>query len=103
MTDSEMLARLKRRLELTGNERDELLFDLLADANALMLAFMNRETMPAALHPAQCALAAALYNRLGMEGESRRSEGNVSMTVETLPADITAQLLPYRLAKAVSL
>lgn len=103
MTLSDMISRLKRRLQLTDNAQDELLNDLLADAHALMLAYMNRTELPEALHTAQCQLACILYNRLGMEGESSRSEGNVTMTVDTLPDEIVAQLMPYRLCRAVML
>ena len=49
MSISELLTRLKRRLNITGEEKDELLCDLLADAHALMLAFMNRTELPEAL------------------------------------------------------
>ena len=103
MTLSDMMARLKRRLQLTGNAQDELLNDLLADAHALMLAYMNRTELPDSLYAAQCQLACILYNRLGMEGESSRSEGNVTMTVDTLPDEIVVQLMPYRLCRAVML
>ena len=103
MTLTEMLARVRRRLQLTDDKQDELLCDLLADASALMLGYLGREELPPALEGVQCQLAAILYNRLGMEGEARRSEGGVSITVDTLPADITAQLTPWRLGKAVML
>ena len=103
MTLSEMLARLRRRLQLTDNSQDELLIDLGADASALLLGYLGREELPTALEGVQCRLAAVLYNRLGMEGESRRSEGGVAITVDTLPADIAAELAPWRLGKAVRL
>ena len=80
MTLNEMLLRLHRRLGISTGAQDELLTDLLADANALMLAYLNRAELPAALENAQCQLAVLLYNRLGMEGESAHSEGGVSRT-----------------------
>lgn len=103
MTAQEMILCLRRRLELADGQQSDLLCDLLADANALILGFTNRTEMPPALERVQCALAATLYNRLGMEGERSRSEGGVSITVDTLPGDIVAQLLPYRLARVVTL
>ncbi|MBQ1945808.1 MAG: phage head-tail connector protein [Clostridia bacterium] len=103
MSISELLTRLKRRLNITGEEKDELLCDLLADAHALMLAFMNRTELPEALFPALIRLACILYNRLGIEGESHHSEGSVSMTVDSLPQEITLQLMPYRLLRTVIL
>ena len=103
MSISELLTRLKRRLNITGEEKDELLCDLLADAHALMLAFMNRTELPEALFPALIRLACILYNRLGIEGESHHSEGSVSMTVDSLPQEITLQLMPYRMLRTVIL
>ena len=103
MSISELLTRLKRRLNITGEEKDELLCDLLADAHALMLSFMNRTELPEALFPALIRLACILYNRLGIEGESHHSEGSVSMTVDSLPQEITLQLMPYRLLRTVML
>lgn len=103
MSISELLTRLKRRLNITGEEKDELLCDLLADAHALMLAFMNRTELPEALFPALIRLSCILYNRLGIEGESHHSEGSVSMTVDSLPQEITLQLMPYRLLRTVIL
>ena len=88
MTLNEMLLRLHRRLGISTGAQDELLTDLLADANALMLAYLNRAELPAALENAQCQLAVLLYNRLGMEGERARSEGGVTLTVDTLPEDV---------------
>ena len=75
MTLNEMLLRLHRRLGISTGAQDELLTYLLVDANALMLAYLNRAELPAALENAQCQLAVLLYNRLGMEGERARSEG----------------------------
>lgn len=103
MTLNEMLLRLHRRLGISTGAQDELLTDLLADANALMLAYLNRAELPAALENAQCQLAVLLYNRLGMEGERARSEGGVTLTVDTLPEDVLFQLRPYRLCRAVRL
>ena len=103
MSISELLTRLKRRLNITGEEKDELLCDLLADAHALMLAFMNRTELPEALFPALIRLSCILYNRLGIEGESHHSEGSVSLTVDSLPQEITLQLMPYRLLRTVIL
>ena len=103
MTLSDMMARIKRRLGIADRAQDELLNDLLADANALMLAYMNRTVVPESLHSAQCHLACMLYNRLGMEGEKSRSEGEVTMTVDSLPEEIVSQLKPYRLCRAVTL
>jgi len=103
MSISDLLTRFKRRLPADAQPQDELLCELLADANALMLAYLNRTELPEALLPALLRLSCILYNRQGMEGESRRSEGDVSMTVDSLPPEIIIQLIPYRLGRTVAL
>lgn len=103
MSISDLLTRFKRRLPPDARPQDELLCELLADANALMLAYLNRTELPEALTPALLRLSCILYNRQGMEGESRRSEGDVSMTVDSLPPEITVQLMPWRLGRTVAL
>ena len=59
MTLNEMLLRLHRRLGISTGAQDELLTDLLADANALMLAYLNRAELPAALESIE---SHAFYN-----------------------------------------
>lgn len=103
MSISHLLTRLKRRLPAQAQSQDELLCELLADANALILSYLDRTELPEALTPALLRLSCILYNRQGMEGESCRSEGSVSMTVDSLPREITAQLAPYRLGRTVRL
>lgn len=103
MSLSELLMRLKRRLGSDCTVSDDTLCELLADAHALILAYTNRTELPEALTPALLRLSCMLFNRLGMEGESRRSEGGVTMTVDSLPAEIVCLLNPYRLMRTVSL
>ena len=43
-----MLERLKRRLELVGNDRDELLGDLLEEAEQYILGYTGRRVLPRA-------------------------------------------------------
>jgi len=78
MTATELLSRLRRRLGIADDSQDDLLMDLLADANAMILTYIRRDLLPAALYPAQCQLAVILYNRIGTEGESSRTEGGVT-------------------------
>lgn len=103
MNEPDLLRRLRRRLPAETAAEDALLCDLLADAHALMLSYLNRTELPDALIPALLRLTTMLFNRLGMEGESSRTEGSVSMTVDSLPAEIIAQLTPYRLMRTVAL
>ena len=81
--------------------RPALLQDLLDDAGRFIRAYTGRESVPEALEGAQLALAAAMFNRMGMEGETRHGEGSVERVAELLPEDVRRQINPYRLAKAV--
>lgn len=92
-----MLAKLKRRLPDAAD--DALLTDLLAEAGAFIRAYTRRDVLPAGLEDAQVRVAAILFNRMGMEGESSHSEGGVSRTADALPADLKVWLNGWRLAK----
>ena len=94
-----MLERLKRRIP--DGKDEALLNDLLSDAQGMILAYTGRDSVPLVLQGAQVEIAAMLFNRMGMEGESSHSEGSVSRTAESLPEYIRRQLNPFRLAKAV--
>ena len=63
-----MLERLKRRLELVGNDRDELLGDLLEEAEQYILGYTGRRVLPMALEGAVIETAAASFRLLGLEG-----------------------------------
>ena len=97
---------------MTPNERmkarapdisDDLCAALLGDARDMILAYTGRTELPPGLVAAQVQLALVLYNRMGIEGETAHSEGGVSRSMEGLPADIRAQLTPYRVAKVVNM
>ena len=94
-----MLEKLKRRIPDAGD--DLLLNDLIGDAEKFILAYTGRDRVPAALEGAQIAIAAVMFNRMGMEGELRHGEGGAERTAELLPEDIRRQLNPFRLARAV--
>lgn len=96
-----MLTRLKRRIPDADN--DHLLSDLLADAESMIRAYTGRSEIPDVLEGAQIEIAAILYNRMGMEGESAHSEGGVSHAADSLPEYIRRQLNPWRLARAVEM
>lgn len=94
-----MLDRLKRRVPDARD--DALLSDLLSDAENMILAYTGRDSVPLVLQGAQIEIAAMLFNRMGMEGESSHSEGSVSRSADSLPEYIRRQLNPFRLARAV--
>lgn len=90
-----MLAQLKRRIP--GATDDALLTDLLEEAGAFIRAYTRRASVPEDLKSAQVRFAVILYNRMGMEGESLHSEGEISHTADALPADLRRWLNAYRL------
>ena len=92
-----MLAKLKRRIP--DAQDDALLADLLDEAAAFLRAYTRRGELPPALEDAQVRVAAILFNRMGMEGESGHSEGGVSRTADALPEDLARWLNGWRLAK----
>ena len=94
-----MLARLKRRLPDAADET--LLSDLLDEAGAFLRAYTFRREVPEALEPAQIQVAAILYNRLGMEGESSHGEGGVTRTAALLPEDLKRWLNGWRVARTL--
>ena len=90
-----------RRLPDAKADQKDLLSDLIADAGKALCAFTRRQEVPAELEGAQLQLAAVMFNRMGMEGESTHDEGGVMRRAEAMPEDIACQLRPWRLAKAV--
>ena len=93
------LEKLKRRLNVTETDRDALLDDLLEDAEAFVLGYTGRKSLPDELKGVVVETAAASYNLLGLEGASSHAEGGVSATVDLLPKQMKAQLDRYRIAK----
>lgn len=91
---------LKRRLS-PAEGTDELLSDLLSDAELYVMAYTGRGTVPPELEGTVVELAAIQYNRLGMQGEGSHQEGSVSITMENLPQSIRLLLNRFRLARVV--
>lgn len=91
---------LKRRLS-PAEGTDELLCDLLSDAELYVVAYTGRAAVPPELEGTVVELAAIQYNRLGIQGESSHQEGSVSITVDSLPESIRLLLNRFRLARVV--
>jgi len=94
-----MVSRLK--LRVPDAQDDSLLEELISSAEGMILAYTGRSEVPEVLEGAQVEIAAMLYNRMGMEGESAHAEGSVSRSADSLPEYLARQLNPYRLARAV--
>ena len=96
-----MLETLKRRLGITGTDKDDLLTDLIAEATAYVCGVTGRVEVPALLEPAVVWMAAAAHNQIGLEGEKSHSEGAVSQSIELMPPHLKNLLNMYRVAKVV--
>ncbi len=96
---NDLLLRLRARIP--DGASDEMLMELLTDAESLCLGYLGREKMPEACESALLRCACALYNRLGMEGESSHSEGGVAIVADGIPSEVRHMLAPYRLARTV--
>lgn len=94
-----MLEKLKRRIP--DAKDDALLAELIEAAGQAICAYTGRAAVPAALEAAQLEIAAMLFNRMGMEGESDHDEGSLRRSAESLPEFLRRQLNPYRLGRAV--
>ena len=94
-----MLEKLKRRIPDAKDE--ELLAELIEAAGQAICAYTGRAAVPAALEAAQLEIAAMLFNRMGMEGESAHDEGSLRRSAESLPEFLRRQINPYRLGRAV--
>ncbi len=94
------LSRLKAHLpEITGDAQDALLTALIDDADAVIRALTWRDSVPEALENARTRLAVILYGRVGVEGESAHTEGEVSRVLNDLPESLRREILAYRVAK----
>jgi len=93
MTDIQILGRM------TGETDMALLEALLQESEERLLALTGRTTLPAVMGPAKRSWAVVAYNRMGMEGETSRTEAGISSAFAEIPADISQTVQRYRLAR----
>ena len=93
------------KLKVRLNEEDiALLEQLLEDAEFEILDYCNRDVLLPRMLGLQRELAIIYYNRLGIEAESSRSEGGITVSYSTdIPENIKRRLNSYRRLKAVKL
>ena len=99
-----LLDKLKLRLGIEPSDAssDNLLYQVLEDAQEEILDYCNRELLLPRMESLQRELAIIYYNRQGSEGESSHSEGGMSVSYSTeIPENIKARLNAYKLLKAV--
>ncbi len=93
MTDLEILKKI------TGESDEELLSLLLQMSEEKILVMTNRSKIIYPLKPAVREWVIIAYNRLGMEGESSRSEAGISSSFIEIPKDIDAAIKQYRIVR----
>ena len=100
MTEELRQRQLARLRTLTDrDDADQLLLQLIDDAEATALAYMHRTAIPEALITSLGDAALVAYNRLGTEGEASRSEGSESYSFIELPDKFYKLWKSYRLAR----
>ena len=97
-----MTNRVVTMLQLDTAPEPALIDELLRQGEALALSYTGRATLPPGLESALVRLAVVLYNRLGMEGEEARREGEVDVRLEALPEDIKTLLDGRPIAQALA-
>lgn len=95
----EQLDKLKLSLDVT--DQDDLLQILLDDAEADVLTWTNRATLPVQLEATVRQIATIRYNVQGIEGQTTHSEGGISRSFDLLPKDVQSTINSFRLLKAV--
>lgn len=95
---------IQKLLVLLGNPDSDqvaLLEVMYTDAEADVLSWTNRQTIPVGLEQVVRQVVIQRYNKQGIEGQSSHSEGGVSRAFESLPADLQQTISQYRLLKVV--
>lgn len=85
---------LKIRIpEIVDDSQDDLLEQLLQDAQEAILNYLNRDQLDGRYFVAVRNLALVYYNRIGDEGVASSSQGGISTSYITdIPEDIKKQL-----------
>lgn len=98
---TEIVSALSTRLE---NVNNALLTELVKESIAQVLDYTGQKKLVGSMDIYVKKLAVINYNRLGIEGETQRTEGGVTNYIETgIPKDIRLGLNHYRIAKVTRL
>lgn len=84
-----LLDSIKLRIGIEDTMQDNLLSELIDDATARVLTYINQDgvvnqTVPTAVTWVIKDIVVKLYNRIGDEGKKSSGEGNVSNSWETI-------------------
>ena len=93
MTDIDTMRML---LPPDDNSSDLLLTILLNNAEHTLLDYIGRDTLPERLRDMVVQIAVAMFNRLGNEGEEKRTENDLSVSFsDLLTPDMKQRLKNY--------
>ena len=96
-----MVSSIAKRLNITDND---LLSDLVTEALVQVLDYTGQKKLVGNMDVYVKKLAVVNYNRLGIEGETQRTEGGITNYLEEgIPKDIRQGLNHYRIAKVTKL
>lgn len=85
--------------KMCGDKDADLYPILLQVAEEKLLALTNRTKMVPGLNAARRDWAIIAYNRLGMEGESSRSQGGISSAFIEVPEEIRSTIKLFRIGR----
>lgn len=97
-----MTDRLKRRLNITDNSKDELLEDIIEGVKDYIVNYCNRDgtdDIPSTLNSTIIKMAVIDYNRLGTEGLTSESYAGASYNYEGYPNEIMRELIHERIMR----
>ena len=99
MDDERLIREIEKIEKLTGETDDELIRILLEDAESFVLGYTNRTVMIEPLYRPAREMAVIALNRMGTEGESKRSGAGESYEFEDIPKKVSNVLNLYRHAR----
>lgn len=94
-----MMTDIEKLMKLTGETDTDLLELLLEDAEQFVRDYTNRTKLVGSLEKASRDIAVITYNRMGTEGEAKRSEGGESVEFLDIPPSVYKVLNKYRLLR----
>ena len=98
---AELVSSLTTRLQISDSE---LATDLIKEAIAQVLDYTGQKKLVGNMDIYVKKLATINYNRMGIEGETQRTEGGATNYLEIgIPKDIRLGLNRYRIAKVTRL
>lgn len=93
------MTNLEKLKKLTGESNEVLLSLLLEEAEDFVLSRTRRKQLIPQLEGPVRKLALIAYNRLGTEGESKRTEAGESYEFDNAPKEILDTIKEHRIAR----